>query len=200
MGKKRVIVAITGASGTIIGIHLLKILLRENVDIFCIVSTCAKKIIADEIENATDVISALKIVSNNCNLENIDNIKLLEQNDFYAPPASGSFYFDAMAIVPCSMNSLGKLANSIADNLIIRSADVALKERRRLVICPRETPLALTHLQNMCKLSQAGAIIQPPLPAFYAKPKTVDDIAEFIAARIAQSMGFRTNLIKEWGL
>ena len=135
----------------------------------------------------------------NLTAEKIENISFFDESDFSAPPASGSFFFDAMAVIPCSMKTLGKIANSIADNLVVRAAEVALKERRTLVVVPRETPLALTHLRNMCSLSEAGASILPACPAFYQKPKSVADIADFIAARAAMAMGFKQNIFKEWG-
>ena len=120
--------------------------------------------------------------------------------DFGEPPASGSFNFGAMAVLPCSMNTLGKIANSAADNLLVRAAEVALKERRRLVVCPRETPLALSHIENMRSLFLAGAVVMPACPAFYGKPESVLDLADFIAARAAAAMGFETKTVKEWGL
>ena len=98
------------------------------------------------------------------------------------------------------MKTLGKLACGIADNLIVRAAEVALKERRRLVVCPRETPLALSHIRNMETLFLAGATVLPPCVSFYGKPKTADDIADTIAARIVQAMGFKQTFIREWGL
>ena len=129
----------------------------------------------------------------------MENLNMCEIDDFYAPPASGSFKFDAMCILPCSMNTLGKIAGSIADNLLVRAAEVALKERRRLVVCPRESPLALSHIENMKTLFLSGAVVLPVCPAFYNKPKSITDIADFTASRAAAAMGFDGNLA-EWGI
>ena len=126
--------------------------------------------------------------------------KIYQEDDFSAPMASGSFKFDAMVVVPCSMKTLGKIANSIADNLIVRAAEVALKERRKLVIVPRESPMAMTQIQNMLTLSQAGAIVLPASPAFYYKPKTIEDMVTFIATRILISLEIEQTFLKEWGM
>lgn len=197
--KKRAVVAITGASGVTIGIRLLKILLLDNADVFCIVSDSASEIISAE-TGFSDAKNALENLLSDDQKQKLNSIKFYDEHNFYTPPASGSFYFDAMAIAPCSMKTLGKLAHGIADNLIVRSAEVALKERRRIVVCPRETPLALTHIKNMETLCLAGAVILPPMISLYNKPKTVSDVADFISARIAQSMGFNQSVFKEWAL
>ncbi len=195
--KQRAVVCVTGASGVIIATFLLKHLLLADADIFCVVSDAAKKIIPVETD-APDLKSALKNLLPND--PRIDSIKFFDEDNFNAPPASGSFYFDSLVIIPCSMKTLGKIANGIADNLIVRAADVALKERRRIVVCPRETPIALTHIRNMETIALAGAIVMPPAISFYNKPKTANDVADFIAARITQSMGFKQSSFKEWGL
>ena len=104
-----------------------------------------------------------------------------------------------MAVSPCSMKTLGKIANSIADTLAVRAAEVALKERRRLVIVPRETPLALTSMRNMCAVSEAGAVVLPPSPGFYSRPACVGDIIEFVTARTLSAMGAEQSILKEWG-
>ena len=195
MEKRRAIVAITGASGVTIGIRVAKALADAEAEVFCVVSDAAAKIIPQEIENADDAKSALQ---NLC--QKIEKIKFFDERAFYAPPASGSFRFDAMAIAPCSMKTLGKLANGIADNLIVRAAEVALKERRRIVVVPRETPLALTHIRNMETLALAGAVILPPVISFYNKPESAADMADIIAARIVQAMGFKQTTVKEWGM
>ncbi len=193
--KKRAVVAITGASGATIGIRTAAMLVRADAEVYCIVSDAAAEIIPDEIDGAPDAAAALERLGVSAR-----TVKFFDERNFRAPPASGSFLFDAMAIAPCSMKTLGKLACGIADNLIVRAAEVALKERRRLVVCPRETPLALSHIRNMETLFLAGATVLPPCVSFYGKPKTADDIADTIAARIVQAMGFKQIFIKEWGL
>ena len=200
MEKRRAIVAITGASGVTIGIRVAKALADAEAEVFCVVSDAAAKIIPQEIENADDAKLALQNLCQKNEYGKIEKIKFFDERDFYAPPASGSFRFDAMAIAPCSMTTLGKLANGIADNLIVRAAEVALKERRRIVVVPRETPLALTHIRNMETLALAGAVILPPVISFYNKPESAADMADIIAARIVQAMGFKQTTVKEWGM
>jgi 4-hydroxy-3-polyprenylbenzoate decarboxylase len=113
--------------------------------------------------------------------------------------ASGSNADDAMAICPCTMGTLGAIAAGIADNLIARAADVMLKERRRLVLVPRETPLSTIHLDNMLTLARAGAVILPPAPGFYTRPQSVGDLVDFVVARVLDHLGIRHELVQRWG-
>jgi len=193
--NRRAVVAITGASGATIAVRLMRDLALCGAEVFCVESDASKKTTAAE-TGFPDAKSALE----NLSPEAAANARFFGESDWDAPPASGSFEFSAMAVVPCSMKTLGKLAHSIADNLVVRAAEVALKERRRLVVCPRETPLALTHIRNMETLCLAGAVILPPVISFYNKPKTAADAADFLAARVALSMGFKPEGFKEWGL
>ena len=185
---KRIVVAITGASGIPYAESVIKMLLKANCQIFCAISNTAKIVAKQEMD-----------IDLQTTLQNIGVEKIYQEDDFYAPMASGSFYFDAMAIVPCSMKTLGKIANGIGDNLIVRAAEVALKEHRRLVIVPREAPFATTHLKNMFELSQYGAVILPASPAFYHKPQKISDLIDFVASRIVASLGIKQDFLKEWG-
>ncbi len=186
--KKRVVLAITGASGIPYAIRLAEMLVKENCQIFCTISNASKIVAKQEINEDLEA-----------SLKNIGIEKIFAEDDFFAPMASGSFYFDAMTILPCSMKTLGKIANSIADNLIARAAEVALKERRRLVVVPREAPLTTTQIKNMLTLSQIGAIVLPASPAFYQKPQSVADMVDFVSARVFASLGFKQDYLKEWG-
>ena len=121
------------------------------------------------------------------------------REDWNAPIASGSSPADAMAVCPCSMGTLGSIAGGLADNLIERAADVMLKERRTLVLVPRETPLSAIHLDNMLKLARAGAVILPPSPGFYTRPQSVDDVVDFIVARVLDHLGVAHALVPRWG-
>ena len=169
---KRLIVGMSGSSAVIYGIRLLeKLAKRDDVEVHLVISQAAKMTIAIETDYTAEQVEALADVVHNC--KNIG-----------ASIASGSFKTAGMVVVPCSMKTLSAIANSYADNLIVRAADVVLKERRRLVIVPRETPLHIGHCELMLKVSQIGAILCPPEPAFYTKPKTVEDIIDHSVARI----------------
>ena len=167
----KLVVGITGASGSIYGIRFLQILKDMNIDTHLIISEHAKKIIEYETLYPIDKIKILAT-------------KLYKNDDLSAVIASGTFKFDAIVIIPCSISTLSKIANGIADNLITRVATVALKERRKIILVIRETPLSSIHLENMLKLSYANAVILPASPAFYTKPKNIDDIVEFIISKI----------------
>jgi 4-hydroxy-3-polyprenylbenzoate decarboxylase len=169
---KRLIVGMSGSSAVIYGIRLLeKLAARDDVEVHLVISQAAKMTIGIETDYTAEQVEALADVVHNC--KNIG-----------ASIASGSFKTAGMVVVPCSMKTLSAIANSYADNLIVRAADVVLKERRRLVIVPRETPLHIGHCELMLKVSQIGAILCPPAPAFYTKPKTVEDIIDHSVARI----------------
>lgn len=181
----KVIVGITGASGVIYGVSLLDHL-RKRVEVSLIVSENAKKIIGYEVgKNAIEIKKLAKYA--------------YENDDLFAPIASGSMKFDAMVIAPCSMSTLSKIAWGISDNLITRVASVCLKERRKLIIVPRETPLSTVHLENMMKLSAAGALILPAMPAFYPKPKNVDDVVNFVVGKILDALEIDHNIYRRWG-
>ena len=207
--EKRYVVAITGASGTAFGIDLLRKLATADCKIYCVFTDAAKEIAKTELDGATNLAEAIRKLESssywNTPQKAIDEaalskIRVCKNSDFAAPIASGSFNFDAMAISPCSMKTLGKIANSLADNLAVRAAEVALKERRRLVLVPRETPLALTSMRNMCAVSEAGAVVLPPVPEFYSDPKCIGDIIEFVTARTLSAMGIEQKILKEWGV
>lgn len=191
--NSKIAIGVCGASAMAYAKKLLEILAEKNAELFVCFSNSAKPIFEDELD--LPYAKFAKEFS-----QKFPKTKFYDEDDFSSPIASGSFYFDAMAICPLSMKTLGKIANGIADNLICRAADVALKERRRLVVVPRETPLALTHLRNMCTLSEAGAVVLPACPSFYFKQKNLDDIFENIAMRTISSMGFKLENQKQWGL
>lgn len=193
------VVGITGASGIIYGIRLIEELLAANIKTFAIASRAALSIANQELYTEKKINSVFDILSQ----RNIDfaNELFVEYNndDLFAPISSGSFAFEGIAIVPCSMKTLGKLACGIDDTLMLRAFGVALKERRKALIVPRETPLSEIHIKNMLRLCRAGAIILPPVPAFYHHPKTIDDMVNFIVGKILQSFGIKHDLFKAWG-
>ena len=140
-----------------------------------------------------------KILEDRGSLPDLRNFKEYDERDFQAPCASGSSDFEAIVVAPCSMKSLSAIANGYADNLITRACDVALKEKRKCLIMPRETPFNLIHIENMKKAALAGAIIVPPVPGFYTKPQTVDDIVDFITGKMLNLLGKKQELFKGWG-
>ncbi|MGB1402692.1 MAG: UbiX family flavin prenyltransferase [Porticoccaceae bacterium] len=182
----RLIVGISGSSGVIYGIRLLEMLAAcEAVETHLILSNAGRMNIGIETDWKVEAVEALAdVVHNNKNIG--------------ASIASGSFKTAGMIVVPCSMKTLSGIANSYADNLIVRAADVVLKERRKLVVVPRESPLHTGHCELMLKVSQIGAIVCPPSPAFYTEPKTVDDIVNHSVARILDLFDIETNSLKRW--
>ena len=181
-----VIVAITGASGAAYGLRLIEILSELGINMRVIVTDSAKLTLRHECDSGIE------------NLESIEHVTLEDNLDIAAKSASGSAKIDAMVIVPCSGNTLGKLASGIGDNLVTRSAIVAMKERRKLILVPRETPFATVHLENMVKLSSWDTVILPASPGFYNKPKSIEDLIDFIVSRILDQLGIDNNLSLRW--
>ena len=186
------IVGITGASGAILAKKLLEHLARFEIDLHVISTGHGEEVFRYETGNELDVfLTFLRGEGTKIVRHGID--------DMFAPVASGSFGTGgAMVIVPCSMSTAGKLANGCGDNLLVRAADVVLKERERLVIVPRESPVHEVHLQNLLTLSRLGAVIMPPMPHFYSVPKTIDEMHEGIVGRILKTMGLPNELYIKW--
>lgn len=181
----RLIIGVSGASGTIYAIKLLEALKEANVETHLIISKAAEEII--KFENELSKEALIKLAS-----------QFYEVNDLKALVTSGSYKTDGMIIVPCSMKTLAGVASGYADNLILRAADVTLKEKRPLVLVVRETPLNLIHLENMVKAAKAGAIILPASPAFYHKPKTISDIVNYIVGKILNIFNLPYKFKVEW--
>jgi 4-hydroxy-3-polyprenylbenzoate decarboxylase len=182
----RLIIGITGASGAIFGIRLLEVLQRiENVESHLIVSKAAH--ITINSETSYNLAKVRALANFNYNIEDIS-----------ACMASGSFKTDGMIIAPCSIKTMSAIAHSYCDNLITRSADVILKERKKLVLMLRETPLHLIHLRNMTQITEAGGIIFPPVPAFYHNPETIDDIVNHSVYRLLDLFGIDCKDLKRW--
>lgn len=176
------VVGITGASGIAYGVRLLKTLPGRTT---VVVSKDGLAIAREELGMSPDEMHALADA-------HYDNA------DLFSPLASGSSPFDAMVIAPCSASTMSKIACGIGDNLITRAASVALKEHRRLVLVVRETPLSAIHLGNMERLAEAGAVVMPACPAFYPKPKTVDDMVDFVVGRVLDVLGVENDLYARW--
>jgi len=181
----KIVVAITGASGSAYAVRLIEEL-NEKAEVILVASEPAKEILTAELDIPFTELEELASES--------------YDNDYMAASiCSGSAPFDAMVVVPCSMNTLGKLASGIADNVIARAGSVALKEGRRLIIVPRETPLNTIQIENMLKMSNAGAVILPPMPGFYGRPETAMDLVEFVVGRILDQLGIGNELAPRWG-
>ena len=183
--KDKIVIGFSGASGIIYGIRLLEILHSINIQTYLIISEWAKKNIEIETDKTLEYVKSLSSV-------NYDNFRL------DASVSSGSFLHDGMVIVPCSMKSLSSIANGYDDTLISRAASVTLKESRKLIIVPRETPLSRIHLENMVKLQEAGAIILPAMPGFYHKPSTIEEIIDHLVGKILDQLNIKHDLFKRW--
>jgi flavin prenyltransferase len=181
MGKK-IIIAITGASGSIYAKRLLDKLQKINnqIDVCDLVfSSTAREIWKYELGTASDDLA--------------DNFTIYDKSDFNAPSASGSAGYDKIIIIPCSMGTMGRIASGVSDDLITRAADVMLKERKRLILVIRETPYNLIHLKNMTLLTKAGTVILPASPSFYSLPQTIDDLVDTVVNRVLDLAGFENN-------
>ncbi|MEE9523504.1 MAG: flavin prenyltransferase UbiX [Thermodesulfovibrionales bacterium] len=191
---KKYILAITGASGSIFGLRVMKELVRSS-HVYVVASTSSIPIINDEsgldLSKAPDEVLRKYAES--------ENVSFFDDNNMYAPISSGSYKTDGMLVVPCSMKTLASISIGIAGNLIERAADVTIKEGRKLLISPREMPFSPIHLENMLKLSRLGVIIAPPVPAFYHGPKSLEEIFDFITGKILDSMGIENSLFNRWG-
>ena len=192
--------ALTGASGMPYGVRLLECLLRAGVRVFLLYSQAAQIVARQEMDlplpaRAGD---AAEFFSSRFGAPP-GQLQAFGREEWFAPVASGSNPADAMVVCPCTMGTLAAIAAGMADNLIERAADVALKEARKLVLVPRETPLSAIHLENMLKLSRAGAIILPANPGFYHHPQNAQDLVDFVVARILDQVGVKHDLMPRWG-
>lgn len=188
----RYIIGITGASGSIYGVRVIEELLRRENEVHLVLTQNGGKVLAYELEKSLkEVLSELNKCGSRMFVHDIE--------DLFAPIASGSFKVDGMAIVPCSMSTLGEIANGVSKNLLGRAADVCIKEGRKLIIVPRETPLSSIHLKNMLTLCELGINILPAMPGFYQRPKTMDDIINFVVGRVLSGLGIENNLYLKWG-
>jgi 4-hydroxy-3-polyprenylbenzoate decarboxylase len=194
----QIIVAITGASGSIYGIRLLEALLAKPITVHLIVSNAGKEVMAHEIGAYDEDIAAF-LKQNGVVFHPKARLFHFNPQDLFAPPASGSFMHGGMVIAPCSMKTLAAIAGGIAGDLIHRAADVCLKEKRPLILLTRETPLSLVHLENMTRAARAGATIMPPAPGFYFRPHTITDLVDSIIARVLDHLGYEHSLMKRWG-
>ncbi|HOC66694.1 MAG TPA: UbiX family flavin prenyltransferase [Methanothrix soehngenii] len=180
-----IVVGISGASGVQYGIRLVQVLREKGCTTHLVLTDSATKIIEVETDYRIRDVEALADY-------------VYPPHDFAAPIASGSHLFDAMAIIPCSMGTLSAVACGSSDTLITRAADVCLKEKRRLIMVPRETPLSLTQIRNMAAAAEAGAIILPACPAFYSRPKSLNELVDVLVGRVLDLLGVENDLYQRW--
>lgn len=195
-----VTVALTGASGLPYGLRLIECLIQAGKRVWVLSSQAAQVVARQEMQ--------LSLPSRPAELRDWlaarsgaapGQLEAFGREEWFAPVASGSNPADAMVVCPCSMGTLAAIAHGMSDNLIERAADVTIKEGRRLILVPRETPLSVIHLENMLKLARLGTVILPPAPGFYTHPQSVDDMVDFIVARILDQLGVAHTLLPRWG-
>ncbi len=181
----KIVVGLTGASGVKYGVRLLEILNEKNFNIFSSLTPTAIEILEHETDYTQEYIKSIS--------------KYYDSNDFSAPFVSGSARIDACVIIPASMKTISAIANGFADNIITRCADVMLKEGKKLIVVPRETPLNRIHLKNLLRLSKINVAVLPAMPAFYHKPKRIEDIVDFIVGKVLDNLGIENDLYERWG-
>lgn len=200
IANRTIALAFTGASGMPYGLRLLQCLLESGARVFLVYSPVAQIVAKQECDVVlpTQPREAQRTFAERYGARE-GQLRVFGRDDWMAPIASGSSPPDAMAICPCSMGTVAAIATGLADGLIERAADVMLKERRRLVLVPRETPFSTIHLQNLLKLANAGAVIVPPSPGFYTHPRSVDDLVDFVVSRVLDQLDVPNTLIRRWG-
>lgn len=183
--KRRIVVGVSGASGAIYAYKLIKVLVNSGIEVHLVASKAGQEVLQYEC---------------NVSMQELTNIvhKVYDVNRIDSAIASGSFPCESMVIVPCSMRTLGSLAGGITDNLLTRAADVTLKEGRKLVLVTRETPVHAIHLENMLKLSRAGARIVPACPGFYHRPTTIDELVDMLVGKICDTLNVDNDLFERW--
>lgn len=188
---RRLMVAVSGASGVVYASRLIEILPKVYDVVYLTLSDNAEKILRHElgVQDPLEIIPA----------QHSHKFCIFEQSDLFVPPASGSHEYEGLVVVPCSMGFVGRIASGVSNDLVTRVADVCLKERRKLVLVVRETPLNLVHLRNLTALAEAGAVILPACPAFYNSPRTLNDAVDFVVDRVLHVLGTDERLVAGWG-
>jgi flavin prenyltransferase len=199
MSAGKIAFAITGASGALYAVRTLAELLAREVHVELVVSDYGRRLLRDELGDEASIDKLMPYLAAKYGEKvNAGFLTIHSNRDLGATIASGSHNCSAMAIVPCSMKTLAGIAHGLSRNLVERAADVMLKEQRRLVVVPRETPMSLPALRNMVLCAEAGAMIVPAMPAFYQQPRSLDDLADFMAGKILSALGFEHELYPAW--
>lgn len=197
------VVAITGASGSAYAVRLVEVLLRAGRTVHLTLSPAAAEVLAQELERAVrleaDRFDPAALLGPAADGLDVSRLRYHHHRDLRAGIASGSFLTAGMAVCPCSMGTLAAIAHGTSGNLIHRAADVHLKERRKLVLVPREAPLGLVQLRNMTAVAEAGAVVLPAAPGFYHRPRSIGDLVDFVVGRVCDQLGVEHRLFERWG-
>jgi 4-hydroxy-3-polyprenylbenzoate decarboxylase len=201
MAAGDLVLAVTGASGSPYAVRLLEVLLRAGRTVHLTVSPAAVEVYAQELGRRLDLarFDAAAFLGERAAGLDLSRLRYHHVRDFSAGIASGSFLTAGMAVCPCSMGTVAAIAHGTSENLIHRAADVHLKERRKLVLVPRETPLGLVQLRNLTAAAEAGAVVLPAMPAFYTLPRSVGDMVDFVVGRVCDQLAVEHQLLKRWG-
>src|SRR5262245_1187853 len=201
MANDSLVVALTGASGSPYGVRLLEVLLRAGRTVHLVISPAATEVAQRELGVQLELtrFDPRQVIGPAARRLDLSRLHYHHFRDFKAGIASGSFLTAGMVVCPCSMGTVAAIAHGTSENLIHRAADVHLKERRRLILVPRETPLGLIQLRNLAAVAEAGAVVLPAMPAFYTLPKTVDDMVDFVVGRVCDQFGVEHRLFARWG-
>jgi 4-hydroxy-3-polyprenylbenzoate decarboxylase len=191
----KLVVGITGASGAMYAVRFLQYAAQHFEQLLVIASQHALSVARTEL--GLDV-QPESLCTQSLLGRDYPNIVFLNPRDYFTPPASGSFRHDGMVIIPCSMGTAGRIAHGVSDDLLTRAADVCLKERRKLILVVRETPLNLIHLRTLTALTEAGAVVLPAAPAFYHRPRTVEELVDTVVARVLQQLGVEQQIMRQW--
>src|SRR5256714_3178254 len=201
MAAPDLVLAMTGASGAPYGVRLLEVLLRAGRTVYLTISPAAVQVMQRELDRTVrlDDFALADLLGDRAADAGPGRVAYHHHQDFGAGIASGSFQTGGMAVCPCSMGTAAAIAHGLSENLIHRAADVHLKEKRKLVLVPRETPLHLIQLRNLVACAQAGAVVLPAMPAFYTKPRSLQDAVDFVVGRVCDQLGIAHGLLNRWG-
>jgi 4-hydroxy-3-polyprenylbenzoate decarboxylase len=201
MSASDLVLAITGASGSPYGVRLLEVLVRAGRTVHLVISPAATEVLERELERKVDLdqFRLEDLMGDASDKDFRGRVVYHHYRDFQAGIASGSFLTGGMAVCPCSMGTVAAIAHGLSENLIHRAADVHLKERRKLVLVPRETPLHVIQLRNLATCAEAGAVVLPAMPAFYTRPRSLQDLIDFIVGRVCDQFGVEHHLFERWG-
>ena len=201
MAANDLVLALTGASGAPYGVRLLEVLLKAGRTVHLVISPAAVQVIESELDRHVrlDRFAAADLLGEGAASCEAGQVRYHHYMDFQAGIASGSFPTGGMVVCPCSMGTVAAIAHGLSQNLIHRAADVHLKERRRLILVPRETPLHLIQLRNLAACAEAGAVVLPAMPAFYTRPNSLQDAIDFVVGRVCDQLGIDNQLLPRWG-